>query len=184
MNKKDLRIKYKIIRNSVGNASHQSEEMFSLLINSSMYKTAQTVFVYWSCGSEVDTHRIIDKALGDKKKVALPKCTDKNGNMEFYYISSLDDLSDGMYGIKEPNNNNNADVFSGNDLCLVPGISFDKYGYRLGYGKGYYDRFLSSFNGVSVGLCYDACLSETLPKDEFDKKVDYIITNTKIYDLR
>lgn len=184
MNKSDLRKKYKKIRGSIEDISALSDDIFSFLINSDLYKNADTVLAYWSVDSEVITHKAIEKALSDKKRVALPKCTDKNGNMEFYYITSLSDLADGMYGIKEPAADIKADAFSSNSLCLVPGLSFDKDGYRLGYGKGYYDRFLSSFEGVSVGLCYDICIADALPKDTFDKKVNYIITNTKIYDLR
>ena len=71
MSKKDLRIKYKNIRNSIENTSALGEKIFSQLIDSDMYKTADIVLAYWSVGSEVDTRRIIDKALEDKKKVAL-----------------------------------------------------------------------------------------------------------------
>lgn len=181
MSKKDLRIKYKNIRNSIENTSALGEKIFSQLIDSYMYKTADIVLAYWSVGSEVDTRRIIDKALEDKKKVAFPKCTDKNGNMIFCYISAVSDLSDGMYGIKEPINGVVADSFTESSICLVPGLSFDKCGYRLGYGKGYYDRFLSNFCGTSIGLCYESCLCEELPREEFDKHVDYLITDIKIF---
>ena len=184
MNKRDLRIKYKKIRSSIENTSILGEGMFSLLINSDMYKVADTVFAYWSVEDEADTRRIINRALSDNKRVALPKCIDKNGNMKFYYIASADDLSIGMYGIMEPCGEDEATAYGNCAICLVPGLSFDRYGYRLGYGKGYYDRFLKEFGGISIGLCYNACLSELLPKDEYDIKVDYIITDTKIYDLR
>ncbi len=184
MNKSSLREHFRDIRNSIENATESSDDIFSLLVSSDLYKNADTVLAYWSVGSEVSTRRIIDRALEDKKKVALPKCTDKNGNMVFYYISSLSDLSEGMYGIKEPLTDVIADDFDESAVCIVPGLSFDKCGYRLGYGKGYYDRFLSRFCGISIGLCYDSCLSEELPTDGFDMKVNYIITNKKIYDLR
>lgn len=184
MSKSDLRKHFIEIRSSVDNASERSDDIFSLLTGSELYKSADTVLAYWSVGSEVSTQRIIDMALSDKKRVALPRCIDRKGNMEFYYISSLSDLRDGMYGIKEPSDDEKADDFGENTVCLVPGLSFDKKGYRLGYGKGYYDRFLSDFGGISIGLSYDCCLCEDLPTDRFDKKVNYIITNTKIYDLK
>ncbi len=183
MSKSVLRKKYIDIRNSIENTADSSDDILNFIVGSDLYNNADTVLAYWSVGSEVMTHKIIDRALRDKKKVALPKCTDKNGNMRFYYVASLYDLADGMYGIKEPLTDAIADVFNENSVCLVPGLSFDKKGYRLGYGKGYYDRFLSDFAGISIGLCYDSCLSDELPKDEFDIKVNYIITNTKIYDL-
>ena len=182
--KKALRKKFKEIRNSVSDVRELSRQICSFVIESDFYKNADAVFTYYSDGSEVDTLTIIEKALRDNKKVALPKCSDRNGNMRFYYISSPEDLSEGMYGIMEPSADFPADDFSSKSLCVVPGLSFDKDGYRLGYGKGYYDRFLSQFKGVSIGMCFDECLTSYLPRDEFDIKVDYIITNTKIYDLR
>ena len=182
--KKSLRIIYKDIRSSVININVKNNKITEAVAESLQYQKADKIFAYWSVDSEVETSDIIIKALGDNKKVALPKCTDKDGNMKFYYIASLSDLIDGMYGIKEPPTDNLADDFTVNSLCLVPALSFDKDGYRLGYGKGYYDRFLSAFTGVTMGLCYEECLRETLPKDCYDKKVNYIVTNEKIYDLR
>ena len=182
--KKYLRKKYKEIRSSIGDCQKLSDDIFRLFINSSFYDDADMIFTYWSTGSEVSTHNLISRALYDGKKVALPKCVDNQGNMKFYFISSPDDLSVGMYGIMEPTENFPADIFSENSVCVVPGLSFDNNGFRLGYGKGYYDRFLNSFSGIAVGFCYDECIAELLPRNEFDKKVDYIITNKKIYDLR
>ena len=153
-------------------------------MNCDQYKKADKLFVYWSVGSEVDTHRIIEDALNRGKKVALPKCTDSQGNMQFYYINSLTDLTEGMYGVMEPIADVIADDYTAESLCLVPALSFDSDGYRLGYGKGYYDRFLSRFTGVSFGLCYEESLSDKLPRDIYDKKVDYIVTNFKKYDKR
>lgn len=184
MSKISSRKHFREIRDSIVNTSDLSDDIFFRLTDSDLYKSADAVLAYWSVASEVSTQKIIEKALSDSKRVALPKCIDSKGNMEFYYISSTSDLSEGMYGIKEPGAEIKADDFSESTVCLVPGLSFDKKGYRLGYGKGYYDRFLSSFSGISIGLCYDECLTEELEKDEFDKKVNYIITNTKIYDLK
>ena len=182
--KKILRKKYKDIRSSVLNTDVLSKEICSLVIGSDFYKNADQILAYWPTGSEADTGMIIHRALSDNKRVALPKCSDRNGNMRFYYIKSIEDLSEGMYGIMEPDESCEATDFSETSLCIVPALSFDKDGYRLGYGKGYYDRFLVNFSGVSAGICYDACLSENLPRNEFDKKVDYLITNLKLYDLR
>ncbi len=182
--KKLLRKKYKEIRSSIGDYQKLSDDIFRLFINSGFYDDADVIFTYWSMDREVCTHNLIRRALYDGKKVALPKCVDKEGNMKFYFINSLEDLSVGMYGIMEPSDKFPADIFGENSVCVVPGLSFDNYGFRLGYGKGYYDRFLNSFSGIAVGFCYDECIAELLPRNEFDKKVDYIITNKKIYDLR
>ena len=182
--KKSLRIKYRAVRSSIIGRSTKNSKIAELILNSEAYKIADVIFAYWATGSEVDTYDIIDKAFSDNKKVALPKCIDDKGYMEFYYISAFSDLVDGMYGIKEPPVEFLADNFTEKSLCLVPALSFDKKGYRLGYGKGYYDRFLEKFTGVSMGLCFEECLCESLPVDRYDKKVDYIVTNEKIYDIR
>ena len=182
--KKSLRSEYRKIRASVHGRGTKNKSITELVLGSEQYKNADKIFAYWSVDSEVDTFNIISKALNDMKMVALPKCTDKDGNMEFYYIASIDDLLDGMYGIKEPPVVHSADNFTESSLCIVPALAFDIKGFRLGYGKGYYDRFLERFKGISMGLCFSDCLCEKLPRDSYDKKVDYIVTNEKIYDLR
>ena len=179
-----LRKKYREIRSSVAEREKMSESICKLLLDSSFYENADIVFTYWATDSEADTRMIIHRAFEDGKLVAIPKCSDRNGNMKFYYIDSAEDVTVGMYGITEPSGDREATDFTDNSLCIVPALSYDSEGYRLGYGKGYYDRFLSSFSGITAGLCFEECLTERLPRNEFDKKVDYIITNIKIYDLR
>ena len=101
--------------------------------------------------------------------------------MEFYLADSVNDLKQGMYGILEPDTDKCSKItdFSG-ALCLVPALCYDKKGFRLGYGKGYYDRFLEKFTITTVGLCYNELIKDTLPVDKFDKSVDYIVTQTGI----
>ena len=97
--------------------------------------------------------------------------------MDFYFIKSYDDLSPGKYGILEPvpeRCEKAVDFLRG--LCLVPGLSFDLQGYRLGFGKGYYDRFLSDFGGTTVGICYSKCTMGELPRGTFDRAVDIVLT--------
>lgn len=180
-----LRNEYRLNRKSA-----KSDEgdglIFSLLMNCEAYKNADAVFTYYSVGDEVDTVNIITKALADGKKVALPKCTDKNGMMKFYFIESIEgSLVDGMFSIREPDVSvcNEADYFE-NSICLVPGIAFDVKGTRLGLGGGYYDRFLSNFKGKKIGLCYEACLCDELPSENHDIKVEMIITDKKVYELQ
>ena len=182
--KRALRAEYKALRNSVADMEAKSDSIYELLIDSHLYYDAETVLLYWSVDSEVATHKMIDKIFSDGKKLALPKCVDANGNMLFYFVRSYDDIVDGMYGIKEPVENELYIATDACTLCLVPGLCYTLDGYRLGYGKGYYDRFLENFSGVSVGLCYDECLVESLPVDGYDKKVDFIITDKRIYNIK
>lgn len=184
--KTELRKKFMTMRNQLLNKSIKDEAVCNNLLLSDIYFDSSQIFCYYPLGSEINTLCIINDALFNGKRVALPLCTDKNGKMDFYYINSLsDDLSVGSFGIHEPIANKCERVkdFSG-ALCIVPGLTFDRYGYRLGYGKGYYDRFLQSFTSVSVGLCYNEFISEYLPKNMYDKKVDYICTDECVIKLQ
>lgn len=181
--KKKLRAELKLLRDSLEEKDKLSDRICEAFIGSDLYENAETLLLYYSSASEVSTVKIFCKALSDGKKTAFPLCTDNQGTMVFYYVSDEKELKKGMYGIMEPPCEN--EMFSGaeNCICIVPGLSFDKNGYRIGYGKGYYDRFLSDFNGISVGLCYEAMVSEKVPTDKYDKKVNYLITDKKTYNF-
>ena len=171
MDKSKLRKKYKEIRKglSYGDFSLKVAEL-------SEYKTAETVFVYVSFDDEAKTEALILKALFEKR-VVVPYCVDKEGTMIACEIKSLKDLKTGNFGIKEPINPRE---YKGKiDFSVIPGLAFSKDGYRLGYGKGYYDRFLSKIPCLKVGLTFDELTVDTLPYDEYDKKVDVIITPGK-----
>lgn len=182
MIKKDsLRKELKLKRDSVHSKAELSETICYALLKTQEYLNCESIFLYASCGSEVKTDIIAEKAFADGKKVAFPKCLDKDGNMKFYYVNSVSELIIGYYGIMAPPTYNGAGSGNENTLCVVPGITFSLDGHRLGYGKGYYDRFLSEFKGVSVGLCFNECLCEEIPTDKYDKRVDYLITDKRIF---
>ena len=144
------------------------------------------IFIYYSVGSEADTLRIIRHALESGKRVALPKCTDRNGTMDFYFIDDIESsLTEGMFSLKEPDTLRCEKADSTvSSLCIVPALAADKSGYRLGYGGGYYDRYLSNFKGVTAVLCYEECLCDELPRDKYDISLNMIITESKIIELK
>lgn len=165
--------------------SQLDEQIFKLLINCEEYSLCDMIFAYVSTQIEVGTRSIIAHALENGKKVAVPKCDTQFCTMQFYQINSLDDLTLGAYDILEPDVQRCEQVSSTkNSICLVPGLSFDKRGYRLGFGKGYYDRFLPSFKGKAIGLCYENCISDELIINEFDRKVSVLITENKIINFQ
>lgn len=179
--KSEKRKELKKLRNSLENTEYLSEKIAKTFLETDIYKNAEVLLLYCSVSSEVSTDEIFHQALLAQKRVAFPVCVDSNGYMEFYFVKDETDLAEGMYGIKSPKTACERYAYCENAVCIVPGLAFDKNGYRLGYGKGYYDRFLEKFKGISVGLCFDEMLADTLPTDDFDKKVDYLITDKKIY---
>ena len=145
------------------------------------YEKSPIIFTYVSKKIEVDTYRIIQEAWEDKKLVAVPKCNASNKSMDFYIIKTIDDLEKGMFGVYEPIESRCelvTDLARG--VCIVPGFCFDSHGYRLGYGHGYYDRFLTRFKGTTVGLCYSNCMNYKLPHGKYDKVVDILVTDKYI----
>jgi 5,10-methenyltetrahydrofolate synthetase len=153
------------------------DSITSLFLHSTSYSKSDVILTYVSTAIEVSTEKIILTALEEGKKVACPRCIDDTREMEFYYIGSLDDLTPRTFGVREPPEDRNRMYDGGGrPVCIVPGLSFDNWGYRLGYGKGYYDRFLSRYSGWTVGLCYSACVQYKLPHGRFDRPVDRLIT--------
>ena len=116
--------------------------------------------------------------------MCLPRCTKDsvdNDIMIFHEISCITDLKIGMYGIPEPCEDLPVFIPKGHCVCVIPALAFDKRGYRIGYGKGYYDRFLRDFCGTKVGLCYSEFLKDTIPTGKYDSNVDTIITEKGIF---
>lgn len=141
------------------------------------YRDNAWLLIYVSTPIEVDTRRIIEQALADGKRVAVPRCVPDTRNMEFYEITALSELSPGSFGVWEPQpipERLYADMNNG--LCIIPAFCYDFSGFRLGYGKGYYDRFLAHFEGNMVGICYSDCIRRRLPHGRFDRPVELIVT--------
>lgn len=172
MNKNELRIKFKQIRKDISNKKNQSEIIYQNIINNKYINNCDTVLLYSSLSDEVDTFCMIKYFL-KYKKVALPRVC--GNDMDFYYIKSIDELKKGSFNILEPTSNDK--VCSSNCVCIVPGICFDKEGYRIGYGKGYYDKYLSNKNIYKIGICFKECLIDYIPHDLYDIKVDLIVSS-------
>ncbi len=179
--KSELRKYYLELRRSVDGKNKKDNAICSSVLCSDMYKSAENVFCYCALKDEVDTALILKKTVEAGKRLALPRCDDAQGNMSFYFIDSEKQLAKGSFGIMEPNPEvcEKAADFSGG-LCIVPGVAFDENGFRLGYGKGYYDKFLIKSALFSVGLCYNICLCGSLPHEKHDVNVDCVATESGI----
>ena len=142
----------------------------------SQYKAAKTLLCYVSSAIEVDTRTILQHALQAGKTVAVPRCIPGTNEMEFHKITALSMLSPGAYGIFEPPQGAPLCTALSDALCVVPALCFDKHGYRVGYGKGYYDRFLARFSGETLGLIYEEDFVAAVPRDAFDRRVSCLVT--------
>ena len=152
------------------------------LLASPEYAEATTVLTYVSVSSEVSTRMIIERALCDGKTVAVPRCLPGH-RLEFVAITSLDQLVPAPFNLLEPPKDLSAltESHMNNAICIAPALLVDTKGYRLGYGAGFYDRFLSTYSGKKICLAYQHNLSKTmLPHTEFDVPVDMVITESGV----
>lgn len=153
-----------------------------------LYEEAPLVLAYVSRGNEVDTRRVIERALAAGKRVAVPRCDGAKRTMAFYEIASLDELEVGYKGILEPKRSAAGPLgtldFLGS-VCLVPGLVFDAQGHRIGYGGGFYDRFLQFYPGDKIALARGTQVSSNpLPAESCDVPVDFIVTESVVWGCR
>ncbi len=159
--------------------SRMDASITARVLQSESYLSAQTVFCYVSLPHEADTRAILADAWRRGKHVAVPRCRG-NGQMDFYTVSSEDDLSPGSFGIPEPKDGCAILFPQDGDLCIVPCLAADERGFRLGYGGGYYDRYLSLHPMRTIGLCYSACLTHALPCEPFDVMIQTCISEKEV----
>ena len=158
-----------------------SEIIQSRVINMDEFINAKTVAAYHPVGSEVSTIKILSAVLSLKKHLALPRVEDAT-SIIFAEVNDLEnDLATGKYKIKEPKKH--CMKVSKIDLVLVPGIAWDERGHRLGYGKGYYDRYLANLQTTSVGLAYDLQVLENIPHENNDFSVNLIVTEKRVINV-
>lgn len=151
----------------------KSEVICKKILLHPKFKNADVIYGYENIHNEVSLYTLQKEILRRGKVLALPRIDD--GVMNFYVIRDFDDLECGYYGIYEPKSTCNS--APNPDIVLVPGVAFTKGRYRLGYGGGFYDSFLSVTDTYSIGVAYDFQIIDDLPIEEHDIKLDEIITN-------
>ena len=144
------------------------------IIESASFRYADIILSYSPVNFEIDITEVIAEAYRRGKRVAFPKCY-APGQMSFHFCDSIDDLSPGFRDIPEPDQSREKYCGEAGALCLVPGLVFDRHGYRIGYGGGYYDRFLSGFVGGSMGIIYKDFILDRVSKSRYDRTVDAIV---------
>ena len=139
------------------------------------------LLLYCSTAQEVDTRRLIERCWASGKTVALPRCQRDSDEMAFYVVRSWEELEPGLLSIPEPKEHCPPVPADTASVCIVPGLAFDRSGHRVGYGKGYYDRFLATYRGAAIGLVYECCLEAAIPQERFDRRTDIVVTEKEIY---
>lgn len=188
MDKKILRNKMLSLRNqlSIKECARRSEQITYHLLNTDTYQRAEYLLIYMHYQKEVMTNQIITHALNAGKHVFVPRVSGKD--MEFYEIHSFEDCECGFHGILEPSETcisfskfcpTAISPSKQNTLMILPGLAFDATGHRLGYGGGYYDRYLSQ-KGIAcakMAIAYSFQMIENVPYEEYDILVDDVITD-------
>ena len=175
-----LRLECSRIRNAI--ASQEKEAMDGKicrhLASLAVFRYAKKLLLYHPIRSEVNVLPLMQTALSMGKEVYFPLCDPiKEGIMTFHRVFSFDELSKGSFSVLEPSEQ--APLYvddSSFSVCVIPALAYDRQGYRLGYGKGYYDRFLADFSGTRIGVGYQELLLPQVPHNRFDLKADLIVT--------
>lgn len=183
-NKKILRKEILYKRDNIENKEkiNMDRIIANKLYESEYYKEASKIFIYVSFGAEINTKIIINKALNDGKKIYIPRSDYKTKLMEAVQIKSLNELIEDSYGILSPNSENEPIDPNELDLIIMPGVAFDKNGGRMGYGAGFYDRYLKRIAKANhkripkVALAYDVQIVERVPMYKEDMPIDYILS--------
>src|SRR5699024_7963953 len=156
---------------------HIEKQLLFQLTQFNCWERASAIGITASQKIEWDTKIIIETAWSQNKKVYVPKCYPEKKQLIFYELDSFNQLENGYANILEPNPNV---TFSANkeqiELLLVPGVLFDRRGYRIGFGGGYYDRFLQDFPNKTVSLASEYQMAESLPNSPFDIPIQQILT--------
>jgi len=166
--KQALRRELLALRDAISPEQKQSwdAQINRAILEHAWFRQAKTILAYYPIGSEPDIRPVLEEALRRGKALYLPKCVPATRQMTFHQVDALEGLWPGAHGIPEPEGAAR-DVCEG--LCLVPGIAFDLDGFRLGYGGGYYDRFLARHERLrTLGICHESLQRASLPRGAKD----------------
>lgn len=158
-------------RNEISNQIQQH------LFQSDLWRNAQTIGVYLSIGDEWDTREIVNRAFEEGRSVVIPKTIPDTKELVFYRISNLNQTVMGPFKLEEPDVEVTESVDKDDiDLLIVPGLAFTRDGYRIGFGGGYYDRFLADFVHPTVSILHSSQIVDTFSVEHFDIPVNYLVT--------
>ena len=179
--KKEIRTEVKKYRKEAApeEIHANSEKICDAFLALPEYKEAACVFAYVDCKNEVETKKVIEQCWKDKKTVAVPKVFGKI--MKYYPITSYDDLEDGYFGIREPKHELLQEIICEDGLMILPGIAFDEARHRVGYGGGFYDKYLEEHPDMKkIAFAFEFQMFDEVPYEVFDRQPEKIITEKRI----
>ncbi|WP_337019492.1 5-formyltetrahydrofolate cyclo-ligase [Oceanobacillus massiliensis] len=185
MDKKELRIaSIKRLKNLSSAKKQRTEEILTTqLLSSSAWQNAEKIGITIAQGFEWATKPIIEAGWEQQKSICVPKCFPDQKKLVFYELESFNHLVVAHYSLLEPNPELCKAVNKDSmDLMIVPGILFDRNGFRIGFGGGYYDRFLKDYSGKSISLCSKEQLVDNIPRQPFDLPVSTVVTEDEIFE--
>ncbi|WP_342028667.1 5-formyltetrahydrofolate cyclo-ligase [Oceanobacillus limi] len=154
------------------------------LLHSDLWRDSGTIGVTISQGFEWDTQEIVKLGWKANKQIVVPKCFPTDKKLKFYELTDFDQLEVVYYNLLEPNPQKTTEVNLSNiDLLVVPGLLFDRNGYRIGFGGGYYDRLLSDYAGTTISMVSKIQLMEELPVEAFDIPVQHFVTESGVHHI-
>tara|TARA_Y100000310_G_scaffold345795_1_gene470055 strand:+ start:2411 stop:2956 length:546 start_codon:yes stop_codon:yes gene_type:complete len=181
-------MKHLQLRNTLNPAEleEKSTQIQKNLFELPEYTNSKIILFYVSIASEPQTHEMIKQALADGKKVAVPITSFRDKTLCLSEISSLGDLEKKETGLIEPKKEKICNIsLEQIDLVIVPGVCFDKEGYRIGYGGGFYDRLLrnAKHETAVVGLCFAQNIEQSIPRQSHDAKMNKIVTEMRVIEI-
>ncbi|PEC51210.1 5-formyltetrahydrofolate cyclo-ligase [Bacillus sp. AFS077874] len=183
MEKKEIRNSMmKNLKNiSASERDEKSKQIIEKLLNTEEMKSGDIIATTMPMEHEINTKYLITACWKMNKSVVVPKCNHETRKMHFYKINSFDDLKKGYFGIQEPIEEKCEEISKELiDLIIVPGVAYTKNGERLGYGGGYFDRYLEDYNKQLLALAYDIQIIEEIPTEKHDIKMPLILTESRI----
>ena len=165
--------------------SINSQIITEKLLSMNSIQQASTIMLYIDFNNEVKTDQLITKLISLRKTVTSPvTIKDERKLIPYEIINLKEGINIGTYGIREPNKDLSNEIDVKNiDVLIVPAVAYDKNCYRLGYGGGYYDRFIERLrdDAITIGIAFDLQLFDSIPKEEHDAQLNYIITESSTY---
>ena len=179
--KHKARVELSYLRADIYDKAAYSKQLCERISALDEYKNADCILLYFPTKSEPDLTSLAAQAQSDGKTVAFPISKAETCTLDFRTVSDVCELCEGAYGIYEPKESAKPALLTKDTLCIVPALAVDLDGYRLGYGKGYYDRFLASFVGTAIVALHSTLVCERLPRNDTDVPIKIIITEQEIY---